>query len=117
MQLKYNATGPKLTSPLPINKLKDSEMKSYPFLSANSYERIFGSTETRRPRPKHLNISQARTEKPRKSSKPLPGNLYLYINCLNLIMILVSPITGHVIGTGGTQVVDIPVRAGMVIWL
>ena len=32
---------------------------------------------------------------------------------LHLTFILVSPITGHVIGTGGTKVVDIPVRAGM----
>ena len=36
---------------------------------------------------------------------------------INLTIILVSPFTGIVIGTGGTQVVDIPVRAGMVMWL
>ena len=40
-------------------------------------------------------------------------DLYFHINCLHLTMILVSPITGHVIGTGGTKVVDIPVRPGI----
>ena len=34
------------------------------------------------------------------------------ISFLHLTIILISPITGNVIGTGGTQVVDIPVRTG-----
>ena len=40
-------------------------------------------------------------------------NLLFNISILHLTIILVSPLTGHVIGTGGTQVVDIPVKAGM----
>ena len=46
-----------------------------------------------------------------KQSFILDFNLSFYYN-YNTIM-LISQLTGHVIGTGGTKVVDIPVRAGI----
>ena len=42
--------------------------------------------------------------------------IFILVFNINLINILVSPITWHVIGTRETNVVDIPVRAGMAMW-
>merc|ERR1711874_118882 len=60
----------------------------------NSFDRLFGSKETRKPMLVSKNMFQTDSGKPMKSRKPLP----------------VSPITGHVIGTGGSQMVELPKR-------
>jgi len=58
----------------------------------NSFEKLFGSPEARRIRPKELTLFSPSPPQKRKNGKPLP----------------VSPLTGHVIGTGGSQVVPLP---------
>eukprot|EP00092_Neocalanus_flemingeri_P096499 GFUD01122846.1.p1 GENE.GFUD01122846.1~~GFUD01122846.1.p1 ORF type:complete len:110 (+),score=19.46 GFUD01122846.1:30-332(+) len=63
--------------------------------TGKSFERLFGSAEPRQTRPKQLKLSTTMAVQQKKLNTPLP----------------VSPLTGHVIGTGGSQVVDIPIRS------
>ena len=84
--------------------------------SENSFERLFGVPEARPVRPKHLTLTSPLPPQKRKCGKPFSGeniipNKMRWFGCI-IALCIVSPLTGHVIGGGGSQVVPLPTKKG-----